>query len=67
MAKTNTIQYDVFGNEINLENKERIDYLNTQISNYKKKIASAYEKIGSYELTIKRLEEIRDFLNKKGK
>ena len=67
MAKTDTIQYDVFGNEINLENKERIDYLNTQISNYKKKIASAYEKIGSYELTIKRLEEIRDFLNKKGK
>lgn len=48
-------QYDVFGNVIDYEKNETMDYLRRQIKNHEKKIVKAQEKILKEQEEIKRL------------
>lgn len=60
-------QYDVFGNVIDYEKNETMDYLRRQIKNHEKKIIRAQEKILKEQEEIKRLMLAMEIMHREGK
>lgn len=60
-------QYDVFGNVIDYEKNETMDYLRRQIKNHEKKIVKAQEKILKEQEEIKRLMLAMEIMHREGK